>query len=1242
MKLCSFSRGSLRGIVTLCALLALTAYRCAAQFTDPVTTTPVIIQDGFGPAGDQLPYDGLLYGFPAATAMSFGYLGVNGFTQIAPAAPTAADQLNLVEVLGGLMGTTPKGTASLTNTVDAIETYLAAKGISTANYTITVQTAPTLGELSALNQPGTVVDLEYGVYSDTTQARITGQLVPLLSQGVNAQGQSSPTTLVIDNPAPSNSAPVPDTASDALQYLNTTATPGSLSSNGVLEFDPNQYPGYMVNDSLVIEFALALTVNTSELPANNPAIAPWILSGTQTIDLQNGALTVLAPIQGAGGLYKGDLGLLELEAPDSSGGANTIVNGTLRSDVASGQPFGAGSIQIDSGTLQLIPAAGTAILNFTAAGAAPNALTFQYGATLALNRNGNTSLALTIGGNTDGTTPNFARAAGSNGTMVIAPANGAAGLGSTEQVIVNGTNGNLPALTNGIVPPYIVAQDNDGAGSGDFLTSGSGGFARASYVEATTTSINAAGGSAVFDANASQAISGGATAQVYALRVGAVTVGGGGTLEVGSQTGGQAGIILNSGTISASSVNFGSAEGLVYTRGAGGTISSVIHGSNGLTVFGPGSLTLMAANTYTGPTYINSGTLIADNTSGSITGAGAVTVEPNATLEISGPSASAGGSGRTVVTGGATLLLNGGTVAGPLTMNVGSFLLGTGVISGANTVSGMVGSNSLDPGHSGFAGVENVTFTNSTTFNSSTIYSWRLNALDDTPADAGTAWSLLTFTTGTGNQLGVPGSPFSITLDLAPGLPDPNSGNVYWNKPHQWLAATAPQGFHKIYYDFNFAAYSQGSFAVAIGGSGAGVYVVYAPLVPVISSTLTATGTAGLPFDYQITATGSPSSFDAAPLPAGLSVDTSTGLISGTPTVCGTFSPIISATNAYGQGVATLALTIDADFKKVKGLYDGVATAGGTSAGLFTYSLTPTGEFTGKVTLVGARYPLKGTFTPYGTFSAVLGGGEDLVLTLDPAVPAVSGTITLAAAGGSYSLEGGLLGKFNANTIPQGIAGRYTAVLPGLSGTEPTLPHAPGYGAFSVSTGGAVRIAGKLGDGTAFTMSSRLHADGATCTLFSALYGKKSPGGIAGNITFENTADSDWDGVLGWVKPAQPGATYYPAGFSTSVNLLAAKYAPPPLPSTTGTIALGGGDLPPSAISDTLSVSSRGKATVSGTNGVTLSLSPGTGAFSGHFLYPGTDKKTPFSGVIYQKPAPAAGYGLFLGADQSGEVDITQ
>src|SRR5204862_171628 len=110
-----------------------------------------------------------------------------------------------------------------------------------------------------------------------------------------------------------------------------------------------------------------------------------------------------------------------------------------------------------------------------------------------------------------------------------------------------------------------------------------------------------------------------------------------------------------------------------------------------------------------------------------------------------------------------------------------------------------------------------------------------------------------------------------------------------------------------------------GTFAVTIrasnrGGTGTATLslTVNATTPPVITSALTASGTVGTAFSYTITATNSPTSFNAAGLPAGLSVNTTNGVISGTPTAAGTSNVTLSATNTGGTGTATLTLTIAA------------------------------------------------------------------------------------------------------------------------------------------------------------------------------------------------------------------------------------------------------------------------------------------------------------------------------------------
>ncbi len=69
------------------------------------------------------------------------------------------------------------------------------------------------------------------------------------------------------------------------------------------------------------------------------------------------------------------------------------------------------------------------------------------------------------------------------------------------------------------------------------------------------------------------------------------------------------------------------------------------------------------------------------------------------------------------------------------------------------------------------------------------------------------------------------------------------------------------------------------------------------PPVPMITSALTATGTLNTAFSYHITASNSPTSYSASPLPPGLTFNSTSGAISGTPTATGSTNVTISATN---------------------------------------------------------------------------------------------------------------------------------------------------------------------------------------------------------------------------------------------------------------------------------------------------------------------------------------------------------
>ncbi len=84
------------------------------------------------------------------------------------------------------------------------------------------------------------------------------------------------------------------------------------------------------------------------------------------------------------------------------------------------------------------------------------------------------------------------------------------------------------------------------------------------------------------------------------------------------------------------------------------------------------------------------------------------------------------------------------------------------------------------------------------------------------------------------------------------------------------------------------------------------------PAAPFIGSDATARGVVGVSFSYYIGASGSPTGHTAADLPPGLSLASTGGSISGTPTTAGVYAVAVTAANAAGAANATLTFTIAA------------------------------------------------------------------------------------------------------------------------------------------------------------------------------------------------------------------------------------------------------------------------------------------------------------------------------------------
>jgi len=188
------------------------------------------------------------------------------------------------------------------------------------------------------------------------------------------------------------------------------------------------------------------------------------------------------------------------------------------------------------------------------------------------------------------------------------------------------------------------------------------------------------------------------------------------------------------------------------------------------------------------------------------------------------------------------------------------------------------------------------------------------------------------------------------------------------------------------------------------------------PALPVITSPLTATGTASLHFSYTITADNTPTSFSATNLPAGLAIDTATGCITGTfgLAVSGTFNIEIAATNTSGTTTATLVLTVKPHPPIGVSDVSAVVTVGEA----FTYQAFVSGDPT-------ANYTANGL--PPG-------------FTINPASGLITGTSTAAGTYGvSITITGasGVIYQRLTVTIPAIITEPHTALV--------TLAGTPGY-----------------------------------------------------------------------------------------------------------------------------------------------------------------------------------------------------
>jgi len=297
------------------------------------------------------------------------------------------------------------------------------------------------------------------------------------------------------------------------------------------------------------------------------------------------------------------------------------------------------------------------------------------------------------------------------------------------------------------------------------------------------------------------------------------------------------------------------------------------------------------------------------------------------------------------------------------------------------------------------------------------------------------------------------------------------------------------------------------------------------------------------------------------------------------------------------------------------------------------------GKFTGTLDLAGGPHSaIKGTLDVTGSFSGITAKGAT-PYTLQ-VTGSTSGTYLLTGSAAGHILEAFPLAYSKGQTASE--VGRYNAVV--ISSGTGVVPGGYGWSVLTVGKTGAGRISGKFPDGTGFSASSNIVADGTTEHFLVLedrnLYNKS--GVLLGYMIF---ISGTTDATFFWQKPMTKGP-YYPAAFTSEIGLEGTLYSKAKGdPFTSGTINFVSSALAATG-TQAFTVSSKGAVTVNPPNpsDVKLSINPSTGAVRGSFDFPHmvsgktVNSVVKYSGLLLQTGSTGIAVGYFIPPIVSGSA----
>ncbi|WP_246327031.1 autotransporter outer membrane beta-barrel domain-containing protein [Burkholderia guangdongensis] len=494
--------------------------------------------------------------------------------------------------------------------------------------------------------------------------------------------------------------------------LSLTGSGVTLTNSGTI--DPSLGAPFAMGDGAVVgNVTTASTVSvtntstgvmrgTAGVPNSAPALFVENGTGGTTRITNAGTIGSTGIVAGPGSLVVGTLGGAQVDFTNATGG---MIAGSVSlapdGTAGGGNTFtNAGTV---TGTVSLGAAPGTANTFNALTGSSAGFVDGGFGGNNTLNLQQNPAAGSpangTIAINTYG---DFNHLNVQSGTWTIDGVSSATNASLTGGAAIVGNAGAL-GLGSITANGGALQAGSTGVNLGNAIALGAGGL--------TLNGANALGLGGTISGNGGLAQTGAGTTTLSGANTytGGTTLSGGGLIAgTGSALGtgalnvtGAGGTLATSapGTTLANAINLGAGSTLTVgganNLGLGGAIS----GPGGLAVTGPGTTTLTAANTYTGGTTVNSGTL-AIRANGSLAATSPVNLAgTSAVLDLSGAATSqsigtlSGVAGSAVNLGANDLTLDGtgnGTYAGNISGTGGVTMSGTGTqaLTGSNTYSG--------------------------------------------------------------------------------------------------------------------------------------------------------------------------------------------------------------------------------------------------------------------------------------------------------------------------------------------------------------------------------------------------------------------------------------------------------------------------------------------------------------------------------------------------------------------------